>query len=188
MLKKILVALFLLFKVTTVFGSENIADTSARINSNIRPLDKDSLKSALLESNRKRYIVAKMLEKYQSPLVKSVDAFIKTCDQHKLDCYLLPSIAGLESRFGWYTYPGSNNPFGWGGGYIMFENWDKAIEAVGEGLAKNYVGQGAETVEQIGPIYAESPTWAIRVKNFMAEFEAEEQKLALTFDKLGLQL
>ncbi len=188
MLKKTLVALFLLFKVTVVFGSENIAESSAKLNPNVRPLDQDILKSTSLEHSRKRYIMTKVLEKYQSPLIKSVDSFITTCEQFRLDCYLLPSIAGLESRFGWFTYPGSYNPFGWGGGNIMFENWDKAIAAVGEGLAKNYVGRGAVTVEQIGPIYAESPTWAVRVKSFMREFEAEEQKLALTFDKLGLQL
>lgn len=171
-----------------MYGAENIADASAKVNPNVRPMDRDSLKSALYEYNRKRYIVAKMLEKYQSPLAGSVDAFINTCEQYKIDCYLLPSIAGLESRFGWYTAPGSHNPFGWGGGYIMFEDWDIAIQTVGEGLAKNYIGRGAVTVDQIGPIYAESPTWAIRVRSFMREFEAEEQRLALTFQKLELQL
>lgn len=116
MLKKILVALFLMFKVSSVFASENIADSSAVINPNVRPVDKDSFKSAIMESNRKKYVIAKVLEKYQSPLIGSVDAFVNTCEQYKLDCYLLPSITGLESRFGWYTHPGSYNPFGWGGG------------------------------------------------------------------------
>lgn len=188
MLKKILVALFLAFKVSSVFASDNIADSSAKINPNVRPLDKEGFKTATLEANKKRYVIAKVLEKYQSPLLGSVDAFVNTCKEYKFNCYLLPSISGLESRFGWYTAPGSHNPFGWGGGYIMFENWDKAIATVGEGLAKNYIGRGAVTVDEIGPIYAESPTWAIRVNSFIREFEAEEEKLALTLDTAELQL
>src|SRR5438094_614972 len=181
MLKKIFVALFLLYKVTSVFGAENISDSSAKINPNASLTRQVNFKVNLAVENRKRYVMTKVLEKYGSPLKDVVGSFMDTCTHYNLNCYLLPSIAGLESGFGQFTYPGSHNPFGWGGGYIIFDNWDKAIRTVGEGLARNYIGQGALTVDQIGPIYAESPTWAIRVKGFMNEFEFEEQKLALTF-------
>jgi len=127
----------------------------------------------------KRMAISRVLNKYNSPLVDQIDSFINSCTNYNLDCYLLPSITGLESYFGRYTYPGSHNPFGWGGGYIMFDTWDKAIDTVAKGLRENYVNKGAETIEEIAPIYAESPTWAVRVQFFKTQFEAEEKQLSL---------
>lgn len=177
--RKILVILFIIFKTGSVFGAERIAGNSAYLkNSNI----------GVFEYTKKKKTVERILTKYQSPLVKSVDAFIDVCDNFKYDCYLLPSIAGLESRFGHYIYPNSYNPFGWGGGYIMFKDWNQAIKTVGSGLGEKYIDKGATTVEQIGRIYAESPTWAQRVRGFMREFEIEEEKNKLSFSVFELQL
>lgn len=188
--KKILVLVFLLFKIGTVFAVEHVAGGSAKIDkiSGITPAERLSYASIVLETNRKRKAVLRVLKKYESPMASSVDSFIKTCRDYKINCYLLPSIAGLESRFGRYIYPNSYNPFGWGGGYIVFENWDSAIETVGRGLGQRYVARGATTVDQIGRIYAESPTWAVRVKSIMNEFESEEQKNQLSFSDFELQL
>jgi len=134
-----------------------------------------------------RMTVQSMLEKYNSPLAGSVDAFMKACRTYELDCYLLPSISGLESTFGKFIYPESHNPFGWGGGLIMYKSWDDCIDAVAKGLRLHYVNHGAISVEQIGPIYSESPTWAARVNIFMKQAKVEEEKNRLLFSRLQVQ-
>lgn len=123
----------------------------------------------------KKIVIKKILEKYNSPLVNDVDAFISTCYKYELDCYLLPSISGIESTFGKFIYPGSFNPFGWGGGMIMFGSYSESIETVGKGLRENYINRGAETIEQIGRIYCTGNTWAGKVMFFMNQFNKEEE-------------
>ena len=188
--KKILVMLFLLLNVGAVFASENVAGDSAKISAaNAGPLvDRVTYKTAVIDQNVKRKALIKVLQKYQSPMVENVDSFIHTCNNQQIDCYLLPAIAGLESYFGRHIYPNSHNPFGWGRGYMMFKDWDQAIEAVGQGLNQNYIGHGAQSIDQIGRIYSESPTWAYRIKRFMAEFKNAEQENGLQFSSFDLQL
>lgn len=137
--------------------------------------------------NVQRATIQAMLDKYHSPLAGSVDAFMRACQTYELDCYLLPSIAGLESTFGQYIMPNSHNPFGWGGGLIMFDSWDTAIDTVAKSLRLHYINQGATSVDTIAPIYSESPTWAPRVKNIMSQFNAEEAKNQLLFTRLQVQ-
>ncbi len=132
--------------------------------------------------------IKRVLERYDSPLVDSVNAFVDSCVQYDLNCYLLPSISGLESTFGKYTYPGSYNGFGWDGGYMKFASWEVGIKTVAQGLRQNYMDKGAQTIEQIAPIYSESATWAPRVQYFMNQFSAEEQNLRLLFDPKTVQL
>ncbi|OGK11996.1 hypothetical protein A2954_00340 [Candidatus Roizmanbacteria bacterium RIFCSPLOWO2_01_FULL_37_12] len=170
-LLKILVAITFYFFLCLPVSAQNVADQSAKFL-RIEVNNLDAIRLA-----KKRLALNKLLTRYNSPLVNSIDTFLKTCDSFELDCYLLPSIAGLESGFGKFTHPGSNNPFGWGGGYILFTNWDQAIFTVGKGLRQNYLNKGAESVDEIAPIYAESKTWAPRVKNFITQFEAEEAKI-----------
>lgn len=126
---------------------------------------------------KKRLAIRKVLEKYNSPLADNTDAFISTCMQYNLNCYLLPSITGLESSFGQFIWPGSYNPFGWGRGYIPFASWSAGIDTVGKGLRENYLNKGADSVEKIAPIYSESKTWAPRVESFMDSFAEEERKI-----------
>ena len=180
MIKKIIIALLLLYKVANVYAVENIAGHSAYI-SDVRNLSQHDF-------SLKRNAILKVLNKYESPLTSNVDAFVETCLNYDIDCYLLPSISGLESTFGRYVHPGSYNPFGWGGGYIMFNNWDQAINTVGKGLRKNYIDKGAASVDEIAPIYAESKTWAPRVKIFMAAFEEEEAKIDAIIGENVVQL
>ena len=123
----------------------------------------------------KRRVLTKVLEADHSPLAGSVDAFMATCTSYNLNCYLLPSITRLESSFGQFTYPGSNNPFGWGGGYIMFPTWADAIQTVGKGLRYDYIDRGADTIDAIGSKYAASPTWSVRVERFIHDFESMEE-------------
>jgi len=138
--------------------------------------------------NIKKLVIKRVLSDYSSPMKDNADDFVKSCIDYNLDCYLLPSITGLESYFGRYTYPGSHNPFGWGGGYIMFNDWQSAINTVGKGLRENYINKGADTIEQIAPIYAQSPTWSARVSYFKKIFENEEEKISLLLSKNEVEL
>lgn len=127
---------------------------------------------------KKRAIKSYLLNK-QAPLASEVDAFIKACTQYDLDCYLLPAISGVESSFGQYTAPGTNNAFGWGRGLIPFKTFAEGILEVGKGIRENYINKGATTVSAIGRIYCEGGTWAEKVAYFMNQLEKEEKDLLL---------
>ena len=133
----------------------------------------------------KRKVIRQVLAKYNSPLLNSADTFVDVCLKYNLNCYLLPAISGVESTYGRFILPDSYNPFGWGGGYMMFRNWSEAIDTVGKGLRTNYIDKGATTISQIGRIYAPpSTTWASRVEFFVKRFYNEEQKVQNVKDLL----
>jgi len=95
-------------------------------------------------------------EKYNSPLKENAEKFVEVSDQYQIDYRLLPSISCMESTCGKFLIEGSYNPFGWGiygDNAIYFEDYNEAIETVGEGLAKNYFQKGRDTVEEIAPVY-----------------------------------
>lgn len=178
-----LVLIVILF-IPSPVRAEKIAGTSARLEH--IPSGSDDTRSLVLERSKKRAAIRSVLQKYRSPLLAETDAFLNACETYEIDCYLLPSIAGLESSFGKALLPGSHNPFGWGGGHIRFDSWSDGFHAVAKGLRTRYMDRGAETIEQIGPIYAASPTWAQRVRIFHQEFLDAEA--ALTFDSHELAL
>lgn len=162
--------------------AQKIAGNSAVITYNIIAEEKE--KSFFL----KKLAIKRVLDKYNAPLSEGTDEFIKTCKKYDLDCYLLPAISGLESTFGRFIYPNSYNPFGWGRGYIIFNSWEEGIDAVGNGLRNGYLNRGALSLSEIGPIYSESPTWAIRVQYFINEFQMEEAKLQLYLNENTVEL
>ncbi len=141
-----------------------------------------------LRERKLKTVIESVLKRYDSPLAGESESFVKTCIKYQIDCYLLPSIAGLESTFGKFIYPNSYNPFGWDRGYMMFSDWSEGIDTVAKGLKKGYLNKGATTVDTIGPIYSESPTWAIRVNFFVSQFEKEEKKLSLLSNEFPVQL
>ncbi len=170
-------SLVVILSVCSKVSGQEIAGQSASISYSINSTNKSCVNK--VDYAKKKKAIATILEKYHSPLAGNTDDFISACSRYNLDCYLLPSIAGLESTFGHYILAGSSNPFGWDGGNMRFTNWSEAIDTVGRGLKENYVNRGLTSVEAIGGIYSESPTWAIRVKNFMKQFNDEEQKMQL---------
>lgn len=142
----------------------------------------------LLRQNKMKIAIETVLKRYDSPMSEESNSFVKACIKYQMDCYLLPSIAGLESTFGKFIWPDSYNAFGWARGYMMFDSWDEGIDTVAKGLRKGYLNKGALTVDQIGPIYSESPTWAIRVNYFINQFKREEEKMSLLSDQLPVKL
>lgn len=191
MVRKILVILFLLFAVSTpIHASERVAGDSAVLQFYTRgPVSqKVSYEDKIQDLNVKKKAIKSVLERSNSPMVGEIDTFLKTCEDYSYDCYFLPAITGLESGFGNHILPGSYNPFGWNGGYFSFNDWSHGIETVAAGIKERYTNAGLLTVEQIGTRYASSPTWAVRVRGFIATFEKEEQKNKLYFADSELQL
>lgn len=177
-------ALFLFSR--TAQSSEKVAEESASLVKKERfEFSHSSLLNQPPRYLVKERVIKKVLKKYHSPLASYSGTFIDACLKHDLDCYLLPAISGLESSFGIYIYPDSYNPFGWGGGYIKFENWEEGIETVARALRENYLDQGVENLYQIGRIYAPpSQSWANRVDFYLTQFyneEDERQILPLSF-------
>lgn len=175
----ITITVFLIPKYTT---AETIFNQSATLSYN----NESNLQHK--DYTIKKIVINKILTIYNSPLKNSTEVFVKACFMYNFDCYLLPSITGLESYFGKYVLPNSYNPFGWGGGYIIFKNWDDAITTVAYGIKNNYINKGADTIEKIAPIYAESNTWAARVNYFKKLFDNEEQKTNLLLGNNEVEL
>ncbi len=120
-----------------------------------------------------------IFSKYSSPLGEYADTFVAQADKYGVDWKLLPAISGLESSFGLYLMPGSYNGYGWGGGYIYFKDWKDGISTINKTLRENYMDKwNAHDVWSIGPIYAESKTWSVRVNSFMNEIEREYNSLS----------
>lgn len=171
----------------SVFGM-NIAGQSAQLNSQYIALQPPIYLASEDKNILQKQAITNILTRRNSPLVAEVDTFMQVCQEYELNCYLLPSIAGVESGFARAYKPGTYNPFGWGGGLIYFESWTDGITTVGRSLRTRYIDRGAVTLESVGKIYAESPVWSQKVRRFMSEFEYEEQQLELNSEKDAVQL
>jgi hypothetical protein len=160
------------------FGAESArAQAIAGSSAAVSYVEKNSTTSISLQKTAlKRKAMTEVLKRYNAPLLSEVDSFLDACTTYKLDCYLLPSISGVESTFGRFLLPGTYNPFGWGRGLIEFKSYNETIMTVGKALRENYIDKGADSVDKIGRIYCEGDTWSGKVKFFMNQFEEEEKK------------
>ena len=116
------------------------------------------------------------LTSHNSPLADEAEVFIREADRNSLDWKFVAAISGVESTFGKHIPSGSYNAWGWGiptgaQSGVGFTNWQDGIATVSEGLRKNYMDKGAQSIEQIGRIYAASPRWAGNVRFFIAKIE-----------------
>ncbi len=164
----ILLVAFLL--ATSLFPTHIEAATQAASSAALTPI-KTGEKEVI--DNRVKAL-ENVLSKYNSPLAPYAKTYIQAADKHGVDWKLLPSIAGLESSFGKHYIPGTYNVYGWGSGRIYFDSWEHGIDHINKTLKANYMEKwGAKNVWEIGPIYAESPTWAVRVNSFMSQMDKE---------------
>ena len=125
--------------------------------------------------------LTKVFHKNSSQLEPYAKTYVQAADKYGVDWKLLPAISGLESSFGKFLMPNSYNAYGWGGGHIYFKNWEDGIYTINKTLRTNYMDKWkAKDVWEIGPIYAESPTWSVRVDHFMTEVNDEYLALAQT--------
>ena len=117
------------------------------------------------------------LTELDSPLANYADHFVSEADRLNLDWKLVAAIAGVESTFGKHIPTNSYNGWGWGvftgeQDGIHFNGWKDGITKVSEGLRYNYVDRGAQTIEEMGRIYAASPVWSYKVHFFLNKIES----------------
>ena len=122
------------------------------------------------QDNRTKMLKA-YLEQYNSPLADHAQTFVEDADKYNLDWKLVAAISGVESTFGEAIPADSYNGWGWGvygDNVIRFTSWDNAIDTISQGLRERYLGTSPDSDPyMIGPTYAASPTWAVRVASFM---------------------
>ena len=173
-MKKILLLIAFIFAISIFPQKANAADVA---NSSAQ-LATNQVKNWYGVDTRVKAL-KNVFARHNSPLVDYAPAYVKYADAYGVDWKLLPSISGLESSFGVYLMPGSYNGYGWGGGLIYFQSWEDGIRTINKALRENYMDRwGATDVWSIGPIYAESPTWSVRVNSFMSEINEEYLKLS----------
>ncbi len=175
-MKKIILVLALIFVASLLpkkAFAQDVARPSASLVSNL------TCKADALNDKRVAAL-RNVFARHNSPLVEYAGLYVKYADENGVDWRLLPAISGLESSFGIYLIQGTHNGYGWGGGTIYFDSWEDGIATIDKALRQNYIDRGATDVWSIGPIYAESPTWSVRVNSFMNEID-EEYKTLSTF-------
>jgi hypothetical protein len=162
-----LVALALLSgPIEPVLAAEKVADHTAQLTHTKNPT-----------ADKRAQKLRAFLDTYNSPLAQEADTFVEEADRYNMDWRLVAAIAGTESTFGKHIPSGSYNAWGWGiptgaQSGIGFKNWKDGIATVTAGLHKNYIKRGAETLSQIGSIYAASPAWAAHVGFFLDKIDA----------------
>ncbi|HRN69613.1 MAG TPA: hypothetical protein PLS49_00375, partial [Candidatus Woesebacteria bacterium] len=105
----IAIFLFLLLGFPNIAHAQKEAGASASIKPTVA--QKTSLEQHM-DTGLKRSVITEVLTSYNSPLVDEADTFVEVCIKYNIDCYLLPSITGVESTFGRFILQGSHNPFG----------------------------------------------------------------------------
>jgi hypothetical protein len=89
-----------------------------------------------------------------SPLAGLGGTFVNAGSQYGVDPRLLVAISGGETSFGKTgNAAGIHNAWGWGPGR-SFPDWQSGIDAIAQGLGKNYIGQGLTTIPQIAAKWA----------------------------------
>ncbi len=179
-MKKVITTIFALIAFMLapqgVQAYSNVADTSAKLVQETQTEDES------IEDFIRTTAIKNVLTRYKSPMADEAENFVVVAKAMDLDPYMLPSIAGVESGFGRVLIPGTYNPFGWNVGRTPFDTWSDGIATVGYALRHKYYDRGAESMMDVGRIYAGgSVTWAPKVLAYMNKFEEEEQKLRLYF-------
>jgi len=151
-----------------VYAAEKEAGATASLSA-VASKESTSLDSRITQLEG--YLASK-----NSPLTRSAEQFVSEADRLGLDWKLVAAIAGNESYFGRLIPQNSYNAWGWAIYTGMrdgrhFDGWDDGITVVSEGIKKNYVDRGLDTVEKMGPVYAADHAWAYKVNHFMDEIE-----------------
>ena len=168
---------------------QNLLSINKSISIKIRKEDSNLDLSYVTFQNNvsyERYIkyltIKNFLEEKNSPLLPYSHSFVNSCFRYKVNCYLLPAIAGVESNFGKRMIKRTHNPFGWGKGKIFFDSYPDAIDEISFKLETKYLDKGAVTLEQVGMRYAGNTNWSHKVKYFMNKMEEKEKYLRETLE------
>lgn len=175
--------------VAILMGFINIPKASAETKYAGASAQLASIKQPKLQDER-AIALKKYLELWNSPLASYSATFVENADKYNLDWRLVAAISGLESQFGKQIPYNSYNAWGWGiyGDHVMrFNSWDEAISTISQGLRERYLRDKEESDPYfIGPTYAASPTWAVRVDYFMQRIG--EYKIANDREVLSISI
>jgi hypothetical protein len=133
----------------------------------------------ILGADGKAAIIQQYLALHRSPLASYAQKIVDEAEKYGLDWRLTTAICMQESNCGKSIPANSYNAWGWAihSTYTKhFENWEKAIETVTNGLKTDYIDRGLVTPEQIMTRYcplsiAKGGSWARAVEYFMQELE-----------------
>jgi len=135
-------------------------------------------------SDGRAEIVAKFLERYNSPL-KPYDhfgqVFVDVADRYGFDFRLLPAIAMQESNLCKTSDPAIFNCLGFGihkNGTLAFDSYEANFDRAGRELKANYIDKGLTTPELIMKKYTPSSdgSWANSVNQWMAEMRYDDHQ------------
>jgi hypothetical protein len=175
-MKKILYLIIFLLSVTIVADASAAEKTAGR-SAQLAVATVSNSTEKNISDDARVIAMRNVLIKYNSVLAPEAENFVYYADKHGIDWRLLVSISGLESGYASRYVQGSYNAYGWGGGYIYFDSWENGIDSISRSLRKNYYDRGADTIEKIGPIYAENPHWAERIYGFTARLDKEYSRI-----------
>lgn len=145
----------------------------------------DETETLLEAGDARPQLVAKFLERYNSPM-QPYDEYgqflVDLADQHGFDFRLLPSISMQESGLCKAIPPGSYNCLGLGvhaRGTWEFTSYKANFEAAAKILKKNYIDIGLTTPVEIMSKYTPSSngSWANSVNQWMAEMRYNDRSL-----------
>jgi hypothetical protein len=165
-----------------LLAEEKAHPTVAGVTSNL------DLSSTSETTDGRAEIVAKFLERYNSPLTPYDHfgrVFVEIADRYAFDFRLLPAIAMQESNLCKVTPPETYNCLGFGihkRGTLAFPNYEANFERAGKELKANYIDRGLTTPEQIMTKYTPSSngSWADSVNQWMAEMRYDDRQAGRT--------
>ncbi len=88
--------------IAATFGAQPVkADLIAGSSAAVTYIEQNAVSMPSVQKMAlKRKAMTEVLKRYNAPLLSEVDSFLEACVAYELDCYLLPSISGVESTFG----------------------------------------------------------------------------------------
>lgn len=127
---------------------------------------------SLFSEDMRVAVLDDFLTNYKSPLSPFSEKLVTIADKYNIDYRLMPAIAMQESNLCKKIPKDSYNCWGfgvYGKKMTKFSNYDEAIDAVAKTLAKEYIGKGYESPDEIMQKYTPSNNgaWADSVSFFM---------------------
>lgn len=122
-------------------------------------------------------ILENYLRYYHSPLLPHVETILLSAEKYKVNPQLIVAIAQQESNLGKKSPPDCHNAWGWGihsQGTTCFDNWDRAIETVTAGIARDYCAKGycddpCVMMKKYTP--RSNGSWCAGINQFLKEME-----------------
>lgn len=140
------------------------------------PSMRNILENEINKKDARIEIVRQFLARQGSPLEPYAENIVSAADLYKLDYRLLPAIAMQESNLCKKAPKDSHNCWGfgiYGKNVRRFNDYPEAINIVSKTLAKDYLGEGLTSPEEIVNKYTPSDTgqWVNGVTFFMDKLQ-----------------